>query len=448
MNKKRKSLIVVTTCVAAAAVGILVGGTKGAFNKRFAKAESGDAHTVSLTADNGLTSEEVSAKTFTRTTNSGNPIVFKTYGGASFKNADGNFAMATDTNAWVYNETAINGLESLAFRCSNTGAKVKVFFFNEAVNASRNNWVSNSGELTGFNEYVVDIPRYENPIKYVVWQQLNVCNDWLRYFTFNFSCSSSLAARGHAFSSAGSDAFDIEETPASTASITVDVKWTDFGANNGKAAIGILSPGWSDSFGYKSVYKDTATGDIPGLYVSHLSDGYTRFTWKCSEMQNTSTGDAPTTISVVHVRAEWTESEGYFDVNPSVNVVEYQGKKFVAGTNCDLRYSSVTLADYIMQVDVKFNEGTTTDQKANFYVADSSACATYYGNYGLRLNQITDNPVGTTFEILDSGVRRYTFDFSLCAKGTGTKPTTSIYSYLRGGWTDASGIIAFSFIAK
>lgn len=411
------------------------------------RANDTETYSVTLDKNNGLTDAEKTAKEFVRNSSGGNPTTFKTYGGSSFAPSSGDFAIARDANGWFYNSTPMNGLESLAFKCSNSTIQMKVFFFNEEVNSTRDNWVANSGVLSGQTEYTVEIPRFENPIKYLVWQQLGSGNNWLKYFVFNYSCASTFENRGKTFNPTDGQTFDIEAVPEATGSIDFDVKWTDLGSNKGEISLALFGgTGWSETFGYKTIHSDYVTGDIPGLYVYHLSDGYVRFTWKLSEME--CAGTRPTSINVVHVRGgNWTKSTGYADVNSSVNVIEYEGGRYSGASNFSMTYEAVTLANYYMQIEIKFDEGISNDE-TQVYIADSSACNQYYGNYKLLKNGLGSTFAGVSFEILDNGARRYTFDFSLCTRGTDTKPTTSTYAYSRAGWTKSSGIMGFRFVAK
>lgn len=436
MSKKKILLFSALTSIC---VGAATFAACNVDSKAFSTSAEEQVHSIRLDSTNLLTTEENSAKAFTRQTAEGNDISFVTFGGASFGVSENNFAIARDANAWFYNTTPMHGLTKVKFKASSVDRVMKVYFGNE-----EGSWIASSEQLTGSKEYSVDVPRFENPICYVKWQQLDSGNNWMNYFEFEYSCSATLADRGSRFDSQGKG-FEVPATDIATGVITTDIKWTDLGPDDGKVAIQLMKGDWSAGFGYKTVRRTSATGDIPGLTVSTLSDGYTRYSWKLSEM----TGGSPSEIGLVHIRADWTTSEGYCDVNADVNVIEYYGSRFEVGVNKNFNYDSVDLSNHLIVLDVLYDK--TTDGSlphVAFYICNNSGCGEYYGNFQLDPNGVTDKNAGTSSEMLDNGYIRYTFDPAAMTKSSGTKPTASIYSYFRGAWSTASGLAQISFVAK
>lgn len=401
-------------------------------------------NSITLDANAPLTTAEKDAQEFTRLTKAGNQIKFKTYGGGSFIPAGDNFARASGTNGWFYNTTPLNGLESFQIACS--AKAFRVYFFNTAVDSDRMNYVAYEDGVGagGSTTVTITVPKFEDPIKYIMWQAREDANNWVKKVAFTYSCSSSLESRGDQFTPSGVGK-DIEPVDVATGTVNVDVKWTDLGADNGKTAMCLFAAGWGANFGYKDIYANTKTGDIPGLSVVKLSDGYTRFSWKLSEME----GGSPESIGVVHIRKDWTTSTGYFDCQSNVKVLERYGERFTEGVNYSFNYSEITLAGMKAELDILFDSDMGSSNNVNFYIADSSSCNKCYGNFSITYKGLVDSYNGVTFEKLSTGYCRVTLDIDSLTRTSGSgAPTTSIYSYLRGNWSHANGLVSLRFFAK
>lgn len=436
MNKKKLSLVAVTFCAVALTTGILI-GANGQFGfGNLAEAESSDTYKLVLNKDNQLTSAEQTAGNFTRNTSEGNAIAF-THSGAQFYEGTG-FFQTHANGAYIANSTPISGLRSIKIKGNDDVGNNRTYsiLFGNASGEyiySSENLVSNKSQV---QEYVV--PQYETPFSYFKLQATQ--GGWTHFISVEivYTCSSTLANRGQTFDSTGKSYDFSTPVEVSDGVINVDVKWTDLGASNGKVAIGFFGgEGWSTSFGYKNANAGSKTGDVPGLTVLHLSDGYTRFSWKLSEMVNTSENPTPTSVNVVHMRNGWTESEGYFDVNTSASVVEFKGTKFVSTENLTIELdSAVSFATGKIQMDLYF----TSIGKATFAI--NNDWDNYYGYFDITPIGNNNSVWGIQVVSQCNGFVRVTIEQSKLSSGkkVGT-PTEFDFVYLRKGWTTASGYV-------
>lgn len=435
MKKKNKLFAVIATCsfVAAAAIIVASNGNSG----KLAQADSGDNYKITLNSGNTLTSDEQSAKAFTRNTHLGNPVTFGLSGaqpwGSGFFQTHGN-------EQGIYNTSAILGLRTIKVVADSDKAYSLLF------GTESQNYVYKSENIVGtgaVQEYMV--PQYETPFSFFRLQSEN--GAWMHYTSVEilYSCSNTLAPRGEEYAPADGGGIELDEDiDIATGVVNVDIKRTIVGPNNGQVCVNLMQRDWNAGFDYKSLFVNTKTGDFPGLTVIPLSDGYTRYSWKLSEMA----GGSPSTIGRVHIHktdAEggWTSSTGYFDVNNSIAVTEFKGSKFTpTGLTINLD-SPVSLATGKIQVDVYY---MTKGQISTAIMDDWSN--NHYGYFTVQSTGNYGEIYGLTVVSQTNGFVRLTFEASKisASKKNGT-PTEINMVYLRetnpssGGWTTASGYV-------
>jgi len=440
---KKKTKICFCALTAVASVGVISAVALTSNNNLSPSKANDDPHIFTLNASNGITSEEQKAGKFTRENSVKYPIDFAHSGAESW--SSGVFQVRGQGKG-IWNTVAITGLKSIKVKADESSVekpkKYSILFGNKA-----GEYIYSSEVITGtgnVQEYVV--PQYETPFSFFRLQ--SETDQWMHFTSVEiaYSCSAELAARGQEYTPTSGNEYDFD-TPVPVAEgsvINVDVKRTDPGTENGKISM-CLFQDWNTSFGYKTLNINTKTGDVPGLTVTHLSDGYIRYSWKLSEM----TGGTPTTIAFVHIdkRDGWTTSSGYFDVDSTASVVEYKGKRFTAAAGLDVTLDTpVSATTGKIQIDFYY----TTVGKVSFAICDNDSV--YYGYFDMK--QLGNNASVYGLEVVSqtNGFVRFTAEGSKITRKTGDPANMNKITIHKGdgqgGWTTADGYIDVTVLAE
>jgi len=390
---KKKQLLVAALLGAVAVSTVALATHKTA---SFMQAEE-DVHKIVLNKDNYLLNAEKEAQTFTRNTNEGNPITFSCFGGASLVETENNFAQARDANGWFVNTTPLNGLYQIKIVCS-ASRTIRFSYGSEADNLDYS-----TDNLTGTRNHTITIA--EPNVNYVKFEQIDEGNNWIESIEYYYTCSSEVHNRGQLFSGVDGLGIDIDPVSKATGKITVDIKYT----TATKVLMTFFDSGWNGA-----PYQEFAanTESTTGLKVSQLIDGYTRYEFDLANYDKCTVE----TVSIVHIRKEWTDGEGYVDLS-APNVAELKGSHFT-GSSEWFEFYGLDSTDPLhgqMVVDVLFK--TSGYLAASIGGISNGAEDAYYGYYNISRNGIEGNPNGVSMTKLGNGYYRFTFSYADMDKG-------------------------------
>ena len=214
-------------------------------------------------------------------------------------------------------------------------------------------------------------------------------------------------------------------------SLSLDYK-LESGENLGLA----LMPNWENYYGYFDLTNDGC--DVPGTTTEKLDNGYIRVTFDFTTITKVY-GTPTTVITMLYVRGEWTNASGVIEniswvVDDSVEEPTEPAEEISFTAGQDQIIELVNTNKLVsLSLDYKLESGT------NLAIALMPNWENYYGYFDLTKDGC-DVP-GTTAEKLDDGYIRLTFQMDALSKTNGTPTTDITMLYIRGEWTDATGLI-------
>ena len=295
--------------------------------------------------------------------------------------------------------------------------------------------------LDGYFRVTVDLnevtnPQSGTPTRITLFYIHGTWTDAEGYVDFNPSYDPG-TIRGDAFS--GGYAKDYKNPPISlTETIIIDFKFTS--ANDTYINF-MLGDGWSNYYGYFRVNANGTLGaNYNGVSIANLEDGYVRLTIVLSELTNIS--GTVTEISLIYIRADWTNAEGYIDFNPSTNPGVIRGTSF--SKEYSLVVPTIALSETI-NIDFKFTSGV--DTYINFMLGDG--WSTFFGYFRVNANgSLGGTYDGVSITYLPDGYFRVTLVLSeltqLNAGQSANMPTKVDLFYIRGNWSTADGYFDFN----
>ena len=140
-------------------------------------------------------------------------------------------------------------------------------------------------------------------------------------------------------------------------------------------------------------------------------------------------------LELLYIRgSDWTDAVGEL-TNIRINEAAHlpnRGTSFSANKDLTMMVSA-TGAVKTLSFEYKILSGE------HFNIALMPNWSAYYGYFQLTADGGSFN--GVTFENLDDGYIRVTFDMAALTKINGTPTSVIEFMYLRGSWTDANGYI-------
>ena len=222
----------------------------------------------------------------------------------------------------------------------------------------------------------------------------------------------------------------------------------DYKVTSGTFNMALMMSDWGSYYGY---YAFNGAGNVDpydGVTVTELEDGYFRVTFQIAALTKTS-GTPNAGFNMLYVRGAWTDATGVIK-NVTLNVEEVEEPTEPDVTEPTepegTQYNVAAGEDLIIDLDVIENlTSLSFDYKVTsgtFNMAlMMSDWGSYYGYYAFNGAGNVDPYDGVTVETLEDGFIRVTFDIAALTKVSGTPNAGFSIFYVRGGWTDATGVI-------
>ena len=367
------------------------------------KISSATAVDPSYTLVTGLCTEtEVNAGEFVRYTGSDEsyPVTFKFAGAYQYKASYLVQLQGGAGQASFYNETAITGLKSIQFNANSTFNRDFKIYYGSSLDAMQGYVELTSSDFDPSAGAIATFPGDNVQYFSVVHNSTGWNVSQLTSFTLTYSCAET--HRGEAFTASAG----MTKTPSNiplTETFVFDVKFTD--TTNTHITF-ILGDGWSNYFGYYSVYKNGVTGAAyDGISVKHLSDGYLRVTINLSEL--TDVTGTPAKINLFYVRPGWTDGNGYIDLSPNMTAFE-NVMTTRAFTNANLS-RNVALTETII-LDVAFEAGQSDRE---YFAFSNGSWSNFYGYYGIYVTGGISDKNGITTDTI--GVNHFIYKMDISA---------------------------------
>ena len=222
----------------------------------------------------------------------------------------------------------------------------------------------------------------------------------------------------------------------------------DYKVTSGTFNMALMMSDWGSYYGY---YAFNGAGNVDpydGVTVTELEDGYFRVTFQIAALTKTS-GTPNAGFTMLYVRGAWTDATGVIK-NITLNAEEVEEPTEPDVTEPtepeSTQYNVAAGEDLIIDLDVIENlTSLSFDYKVTsgtFNMAlMMSDWGSYYGYYAFNGAGNVDPYDGVTLETLGDGFIRVTFDIAALTKASGTPNAEFSIFYVRGGWTDAAGVI-------
>ena len=207
----------------------------------------------------------------------------------------------------------------------------------------------------------------------------------------------------------------------------------DYKIDGGYFHIALL-PDWNNFYGYFKFDVNGASNAYAGITTEKLENGYIRVYVDIPAV-TTVTGTPSALVTMLFIRGNWTTANGDITnicINDAVEAAP-RGEVFTAGVNKTID-PSVTGELTTVSFEYKITEGN------KIAVALMPDWNSFYGYF--ELNAEGSNVYnGVSYEKLNDGYIRVTFDMAKLTKTSGT-PTTAIdFLFIRGDWSDANAYI-------
>ncbi len=450
MTKKTKRIICVS--YSALLLGVLMCGTFAKTrNGMFSKAAD-NPYVIMLEGNqnnagaNRLTAEEAAAGQFVRNSREGNPITFATSGADTISHLEGE----TTNQKWcdvkeggyICNVTPLSGLQKIAFT-GNWDYDVRVYY----------------GSTTNY-EYSIDCFVSDGVRKEINFDARGLNIQYFKYEIVHLSHPSATSTRFMEITYA-CDATLKEEAPTYTAGTdrTISLSKT-YSVSDGVVSLDLKpddptlvtsvmlfnKSSWNEYFGYYNL-KITGMDSYKGITATTLPDGYTRFTFKLSELNRTASAwnldKAPADVNAIYIRGVWTTASGYAEAEADCPFVSTRGNAFTP-SGYTYEFSGGTYTSKVV-VDFKFTGGVEGENTSvRFMIGNWSD---YYGYWRVYANgNYEGNPAGIiSTEILRDGYIRTTIDLSIAGNSSSSTPAQNEsaieFLYISNRWSYSSGYV-------
>ena len=205
-----------------------------------------------------------------------------------------------------------------------------------------------------------------------------------------------------------------------------------------------LMPNWNAYFGYFAFNAEGSVDPYDGVACEVQEDGVVRVTLDMTAVNKLS-GKPSKAIDFVYLRGEWTNASGYIenidyvidDNADTEEPIDPPGEgDYVVAAGEDLIIDLEVIENLTsLSFDYKVTSGTFN---MALMMPDWGA---YYGYYAFNGAGNVDTYDGVTLETLEDGFIRVTFDVAALTKMSGTPNAGFSMLYVRGAWTDATGVI-------
>ena len=223
-----------------------------------------------------------------------------------------------------------------------------------------------------------------------------------------------------------------------TNSQELDTLTFDYQITSGQKLTLALMPNWESNFGYYDLPVDENT--IPGVTSEILDNGYTRVTFKLSELTKIN-GTPSTTITMLYIRGIWTDASGRIENITWTVAAEEQPDQVVEGSAISANRDATILLDNTKQLS-KITFEYKLESGSKFNIALMLNWESYFGYFEFDSTGPVDAYQGITSETLANGNVLVTLDLTAITKVNGAPSTNIEFIYVRGDWTDANGQIS------
>ena len=209
----------------------------------------------------------------------------------------------------------------------------------------------------------------------------------------------------------------------------------------------LMMSDWGSYYGY---YAFNGAGNVDpydGVTLETLDDGFIRVTFDIAALTKVS-GTPNAGFSIFYVRGGWTDATGVIkNITLTAEEVEEPTEPDVTDPSEpeSTEYNVAAGEDLIIDLEVVENlTSLSFDYKVTsgtFNLALMPDWDNYYGYFAFDAGGDVDPYDGVTVENLDDGYKRVTFDLAALTKYSGSPSKALTFLYIRGAWTDATGVI-------
>ena len=238
--------------------------------------------------------------------------------------------------------------------------------------------------------------------------------------------------------------------------------------NGGKIALALL-PNWEAYYGYFDLDANGAMNTYDGVTTEDLGNGFIRVTFDVDALTKM-VGTPNNVLNTVYVRGDWSTANGTLgniifngngepseptepeETEPEVTEPEETEPEETEPEETEpeetepSEYTLVPNENLIIDLETVENletvsfEYQVTSGTFNMSLVMSD-WASFYGYFAFDANGSVDPYDGVTLETLADGYTRVTLDINALTKMTGTPNAGFSVFYVRGGWSDADGVI-------
>ena len=228
---------------------------------------------------------------------------------------------------------------------------------------------------------------------------------------------------------AGTDLIVSMDNQNAVTSMSFDYQIT----SGGTFALALL-PDWDGYFGYFNFNANGAVNTYNGVTTEKLSNGYIRVYVDLTAVTNI-VNTPSDVLTILYIRGGWSDANGTLtNICLNSNVQQPpRGENFTGGVSKTIEFGNGQALSTV-SFEYKIVSG---NQIALVLMPDWE---NFYGYF--ELNAEGSNAYdGVSYEMLDDGYVRVTFNMAALTKMSGTPTTAIAFMYIRDIWTDASGYI-------
>ncbi len=363
-----------------------------------------------------LTESEAEAGEFTRMSQRGNPITFKTSGSSTVWDlSENNKWCRVKAGGYIYNETPMSGLSRISLT-GNWDYTVSIHY-----GETQNYGYTISKFVPDGVTVDFDLVARGVAIRYFKYEIINLTHPdqtATRFMEFTYKCDETPAPiRGERFELGTNKTVHFKNTYTGSDVMAIDVKLDD---PTGKLSVGFYNDSWGDYYGQ---YDLNSTLDQKGFYVRQLPDGYIRFTIVFGELNRTNFAwnrdHAPETVTLMSIRSEWCTSSAYVDAEPNLPVTGDLGLPYEVSTGggqvevicANIGRKELTAT---VSIDIFFNNIGTHQELGISFCQTSSTSDNRFGIFWFDCDTnhnggwFEENYSGLSFELLENGWWRIT----------------------------------------